>query len=118
MSNQIETARSLEVATRDMDYDPSQEAWICGAHGCTECTQGECSNLPWPEPNASPILSAFMGWADAEFRRIVRPYDMSEDPSREMPDEAFRAYSMWEWPIGSFLDHVNTESSPASHLRA
>lgn len=98
-----EDLRALLAATRDLDYDPSQEAWICGDHGLPECTQGSCADLPWPKPNASAMLSAFMGWAESEFRRTVRPYDESDDPGREMPEEAFRSYSVSEWPLGAFL---------------
>lgn len=96
----------LIVATKDLDYDPSQEAWVCGDHGEPECTQGECSDLPWPEPNGSAVLAAFTDWAHGEFLREVRPYDDGRVP--EMPDEAFRSYSVWEWPIGDFLTRATS----------
>lgn len=105
-------------STRDLDYDPSQEGWVCGQHGTPECAEGECSGLPWPEPNASLVLSAFQSWADSEFTRVVRPYDESEHPGREMPDEAFRTYSVWEWPIGDALaalhDDTATPTAPTT----
>lgn len=97
------TLRDLIESTKDLDYDPSQQAWVCGDHGLPECEQGTCPDLPWPEPNASALLAEFQGWADDEFARIVRPYDLSDDPDKEMPEEAFRSYSLWEWPLGSFL---------------
>lgn len=102
-SCELEAARTLIETTRDLGYDPSQEAWICGEHGIAECHQGICPDLPWPAPNSDPLLAAFTDWADREFLHVVRPYDESDDPAREMPDEAFRSYSVAEWPLGEFL---------------
>ena len=92
--------------TQGIDYDPSQMdgAWVCGDHGMPECDQGACADLPWPEPNSDTILGGFTAWADAEFRRVVKPYDDGAVP--EMPDEAFRSYSVAEWPIGDLIASV------------
>lgn len=103
----------LTLATADLDYSPHESEWVCGPHGMPECTQGACPQLPWPKPNGDPLLAAFTCWADGEFQRAVRPYDESEDPNREMPDEAFRSFSLWEWPLGAFLDAV-VSNSPAN----
>ena len=106
----LATLRTLIDSTKDLDYDPSQEGWVCGNHGIPECGMGTCADLPWPEPNASPLLSAFTLWADAEFARIVRPYDLSDDPDKQMPDDAFRSYSLFEWPLGDVLDALSNEA--------
>lgn len=105
----VATLAALIAATRDLDYDPSQEAWICGAHGVAECDQADCPDLPWPEPNADPLLGAFTDWADAEFRRVVRPYDEGHVP--EMPEEAFRSYSVSEWPLDAVLAALTERAS-------
>lgn len=105
-------ARLIEQ-TKDMDYDPSQQdgVWICGDHGIPECDLGECPSLPWPEPNADAVLAAFTKWAREEFLRVVKPYDDGKVP--EMPEEAFRAYAAWEWPVGDMLERLAT-ALPAS----
>lgn len=92
-------------ATRDMDYDPSSEGWICGDHGIQECDQGDCASLVWPEPNTFPT-SDFASWAHEQFLRAVEPYDLGEIP--EMPEEAFTAHSLHEWPVGDALEAVRT----------
>lgn len=100
--------------TKDLDYDPSQMdgAWVCGEHGTAECEQGECAGLPWPKPNADAVLGDFMDWADAQFRRVVRPYDNAQ--AEEMPDEAFRSYSVWEWPIGDLIERRTSPDKPTA----
>ncbi len=101
MSEQVlNCLRAAVDDLRNLDYDPSQEAWVCGDHGVPECTQGVCVDLPWPKPNTGPT-SDFALWADGEFRRVVGPYDRKEVP--EMTDEAFRAYSLHDWPLGAAL---------------
>jgi hypothetical protein len=94
--------RAAVEATRDLDYDPSQMdgAWVCGQHGVPECTAEECAALSWPEPNTYPT-SDFALWADKQFRAVVAPYDRGEVP--EMPEEAFRTYSMSDWPLTDAL---------------
>lgn len=100
--------------TRDLDYDPSvwDGAWVCGAHGIAECTQGDCPNLPWPESGADQVLDAFTAWARGEFLREVRPYDEGRVP--EMPEESFRTYSVWEWPLGAFLEALQPPAEPST----
>lgn len=109
IDEQVEKVRRLIETAHDMDYDPSQEAWICGPHGLAECVQDTCPGLPWPGPNADPMLGAFMDWADREFLREVRPYDEGRVP--EMPEESFRSYSLWEWPLGAFLEAFPTAAT-------
>ena len=94
---------ALIEQTTGIDYDPSQMdgVWVCGDHGMPECEQGACADLQWPEPNADAILGGFMDWADGEFRRVVAPYDAGSVP--EMPDEAFRSYSIGEWPVADLI---------------
>lgn len=89
--------------TKHLDYNPSESdgAWVCGDHGVPECAQGDCANLPWPEPDSDPVLAEFQSWADAEFLRVVRPYDEGRVP--EMPEESFRSYSLGEWPVGDLI---------------
>ena len=94
-------ARLVEV-TADLDYSPFDAAWVCGAHGLPDCVQGDCSKLPWPEPTGDQMLAAFMDWADGEFRRNMRPYHESNDPDRDMPDDAYLCYTVGEWPASAF----------------
>lgn len=102
---------ALIEQTKDLDYSPSQwdGVWVCGEHGEPECPQGACSDLPWPAPNGDTVLAMFQRWADREFLRVVRPYDEGRVP--EMPEESFRTYSVWEWPVGDLTEALYPPAS-------